>query len=187
MYQEVLILIASIVCFGLIGMMTYKVGFKYRRWSEWIVFWLLGPCLTLGIQFSVGIGFDMESLALGVLTGWLSVFYIHLKNFEQLLVNEKANFQNTMTWLGFERGRKWLCVWWLAYFILQTSYHYFYSDLVWRFIFSGITALLSVFFFFKVIHLKSPVGSSVSELFHDSRKMIYAVMGVWIIYEIWTL
>ena len=187
LYKEVLILLAVFAGLGILGITSYKMGFKYRRWSEWTVFWLLGPFLTLGIQLSTGAGHSLESLLLGFITGWIAVFYIHLKNFEQLLVNDQAKFQNTMTWLKFEKGKWFLAAWWLLFFAIQTGFHHFYSGLGWRLIFAVATALMTIPFIFRLQVLKSPVGSGSRELYDQGRKMIYAVMGLWLLQQIWYL
>lgn len=187
LYNEVLILLAIFAGLGILGITSYKMGFKYRKWSEWTTFWLLGPFLTLGIQLSTGAGFNFESLFLGIITGWIAVFYIHLKNFEQLLVNGQAQFQNTMTWLGFEKGKQFLALWWILFFIIQTSYHHFYSPLLWRLIFTLVTALMTFPFVIQLNALKSSVGSGSRDLYQQGRKMIYVVIGLWLLQQLWYL
>lgn len=187
LYKEVLILLAIFAGLGILGMTSYKMGFKYRRWSEWTAFWLLGPFLTVGIQISTGTGFNFESLFLGLISGWIAVFYIHLKNFEQLLVNDQAQFQNTMAWLGFEKGKQFLAIWWFLFFAIQATYHHFYSPLAWRLVFSSVTALMTVPFVIRLGTLRSSVGSGSRELYQQGRKMIYVVVGLWLLQQIWYL
>lgn len=185
LYNEVLILLGVFAFLGIVGMSSYKMGFKYRRWSEWTVFWLLGPFLTVGIQLSTGAGFDLESLYLGCLTGWLAVFYVHLKNFEQLLVNDQARFENTITWLGFEKGKRWLLLWWSVFLAVVLVYHHYYSPLMWRLITGVVLLAITVPFAFKLKNLQSSVGSGITEMFEFGKKMIYLVMALWVIEGLW--
>ena len=187
LYNEVLILLGVFAFLGIVGMTSYQMGFKYRRWSEWTVFWLLGPFLSVGIQLSTGAGFDLESLALGCLTGWLAVFYVHLKNFEQLMVNDQARFENTITWLGFEKGKRWLLLWWSIFLAAVLVYHHFYSPMIWRWVMGIVLVGATVPFVLKLKRLQSTVGSGITDVFQFGKKMIFLVMALWIVEGLWSI
>ncbi len=181
LYSEVLIVVAIFAFLGVLGMTSYKTGLKYRRWSEWAVFLLLGPLLTLGIQSSMGGGFDLEAIGIGFLTGALSVFYLHLKNFEQLMVNDQADFQNTISWLGFENGKKWLVGWWIFTIATLNVYHLFYSTTFWQASFLIVTLATILPFVSRLSQITSPLSSRMKNLVPLGKKMILAVMTVWMV------
>jgi 1,4-dihydroxy-2-naphthoate octaprenyltransferase len=181
LHKEILILVGIFALLGVLGMTSYKMGLKYRRWSEWAVFLLLGPLLTLGIQISIGEGFDLEVMGIGFLTGALSVFYLHLKNFEQLMVNDQANFQNTISWLGFENGKRWLVAWWIFSIATLNLYHLFYSRTFWQVAFLVVTFSTVPPFVSLLSQLTSPLSSRMKKLVNLGKKMILAVMILWAI------
>ncbi len=185
MYPKVLILLGVLAALGIFGLSSYKLGFKYRRWSEWTAFWLLGPFLVIGVHLSAGAELDAETVALGVFTGWMSVFYLHLKNFDQLMVNEKAQFENTMTWLGYEKGRQWLALWWVGLFLIQLGYHHMYSNLAWKIIFVVFTFAMTVGFIQKLRNLTSPLGSNHRNLFQFGRWMLIGLVILWSARALW--
>ncbi len=184
-YPKILILLGAVALLGIMGMTSYKMGLKYRRWSEWAVFLLLGPLLTMGIQYSVGAEFDWITLFLGCLSGWLSVFYLHLKNFEQLMINNQARFENTVTWLGFEKSKAWLIFCWALLMTALVAYP-FYLGVWW----TGVVTLtlstaLSFVFIRALWNLQSPVGSHMKTLVHAGQKGLLALMAVWSLELVW--
>lgn len=185
LYPAIVFWVGVSALLGILGLTSFEMGLKYRRWSEWTVFLLLGPMLTTGIQFSMGHGFDWESLALGVLTGWIFVFYLHLKNFEQLMVNNQAQFENTMTWLGFEKGKRWLLFWWLLFVILFLSYQFFYHPPFWWGIFLAACLLVSLPLVKILKRLKSPLGSSMKTLMVIGQQALLFLMGLWMVESLW--
>lgn len=186
LYPQTLLLVGVLALLGVLGMTSYKMGLKYRRWSEWAVFLLLGPLLTLGIRFSLGADFDMETLMLGVLTGWLAVFYLHLKNLEQLMVNNQAQFENTMTWLGFENGKRWLLFWWAGFLVLFLTYQAHYQPLAW-FLGLCVACLLVTIPIWKAVRtLTSPLGSQMRTLMKIGNQAILFVIGIWVLEALWS-
>ncbi len=187
LHSEVLILVAAFGLLGVLGMTSYEIGLKYRRWSEWAVFLLLGPLLTIGTQISMGGSFDLEVFAIGFLTGALSVFYLHLKNFEQLMVNDQADFQNTISWLGFENGKRWLVGWWIFTIAGLNLYHVFYSSSLWQVAFLFLTLASILPFISHLSQLTSPLSSRMKGLVPLGKKMILSVIFLWLLKAIWTL
>lgn len=181
LYPKVLVLVGAFALLGVLGMTSYQMGLKYRRWSEWTVFFLLGPLLTLGIHFSLGKNFDYQTVWIGILTGWMAVFYLHLKNFDQLMINDQAQFQNTMTWLGFEKGKKYLLFWWLLYVLLFQIYHFEFSSLYWQAVYLAGHLMVSLVFWKVIRSLKSPLGSKMKALSQIGYRAILLSMGLWIL------
>lgn len=187
LYPKIILLVGIFALMGILGMTSFKMGLKYRRWSEWTVFLLLGPLLTSGIQYSLGNTLDVQTLWIGVMTGWLSVFYMHLKNFDQLMVNEQARFQNTMAWLGFEKGKIWLLIWWLAFLVVFHIYQFYFAPLFWQAIFWIGTTFITFAFVRALKVLKSPLGSQMKILYRIGNQSILFLMGLWILQSLWVL
>jgi len=187
LYREVLILVGVFTLLGILGLTSYKIGLKYRRWSELTIFLLLGPLLTVGLQYSMGYHFDLEVLWIGAITGWMSVFYLHLKNFEQLMVNEQAQFRNTMTWLGFEKGKTLLFIWWLILAGLVMGYHFEYAAGYWRWVVFFSLLAATVPFGAALSLVNSPLGSKMTKLMHTGKMALYFVMMLIMIETLWYL
>jgi 1,4-dihydroxy-2-naphthoate octaprenyltransferase len=185
-HQE-LYLVGALALLAAIGFTSYKMGLKYRRWSELTVFLLLGPLLTTGIQLSTGAGLDAESVMIGIVTGWYAVFYLHLKNFEQLMVNEQAEFKNTMTSLGFEKGKWLLFGWWVILLALLGVSHFYFSAVLWSLVMMFAAVISVVIFYSHVKALRSPVGSGMTSMIEVARKMGLAIMGLWALEFFWYL
>lgn len=186
-FTELLIMIVTLAVVALFGMSSYSMGLKYRRWSEITVFLLLGPLLTLGYQVACGAGLDWEALCLGVTTGWFAVFYLHLKNFEELVVHSQAQFNNTITWLGFEKSKKLLAIWWMVFLGLFNSYHFVFGSLYWAWFLGLCSVVSSVSFLVSLKDLESPVGSGMTSVVHQARYMAIFMMSFWFLENIWYL
>jgi 1,4-dihydroxy-2-naphthoate octaprenyltransferase len=188
LYPKIILLVVVFSLLGILGMSSYQAGLKYRLWSEWAVFLLLGPLLALGIQFSIGQDFDWQTIWIGCLTGFISVFYLHLKNFQQLMVNEQAEFQNTMTWLGFERGKLWLMGSLLLFLCGFLIYQSQVTDsVIWISLYSVACLAVLVIFFRSVQSLKSPLGSQMKKMVLRGHSSLLFLMSLWILQSLWSL
>jgi 1,4-dihydroxy-2-naphthoate octaprenyltransferase len=185
--HQVIYLIAGIAVLGVAGLTSYKMGLKYRHWSEVTAFLLLGPLLTAGIQMSTGGGLDFEAIMIGLVTGWYAVFYLHLKNFEQLMVNHQADFKNTVTGLGFENGKRLLLAWWGIFLLLFGVYHYYFSAVMWNAIMFVVSLCTFIIFYFQLRHLTSPVGSGMKTMIEAIRKLSLSLLGLWVLEFLWYL
>lgn len=186
-FQEVLILLAILVALGLVGLFSFKMGLKYRQWSELFSFLLLGPFLTVGFQIACGAGFDYESLFIGCVTGWYAVFYLHLKNFEHLMVNSQARFFSSVAHLGFEKSKILLFVWWVIFLILFNVYHFEYSSGYWAWMGLMVSVLSSFVFLSSLISLESLIGSAMTRLIFQARYMSLFVLTFWSLENLWYL
>ncbi len=184
-FPQLLIMIAALAVVALFGMSSYTMGLKYRRWSEVTVFLLLGPLLTVGFQIAGGAGLDYEVLLLGITTGWFAVFYLHLKNFEELVVHSQAQFNNTITWLGFERSKKLLAIWWVLFLVLFNGYHFIYSSAYWAWFLGLCSMVSSLSFLVSLSSLESPAGSGMTNVIQQARYMSIFVMSFWFLENIW--
>jgi 1,4-dihydroxy-2-naphthoate octaprenyltransferase len=185
-YPQILILVGAFALLGIFGMTSFQMGLKYRRWSEWTVFLLLGPLLTTGMQFAMGGPFDGSVFFLGCMTGWLSMFYLHLKNFEQLMINDQAQFENTVTWLGFEKSKTWLIVCWFVLLLGLLFQHWQTADILWFSLVGATSGVTSFLFVRSLLTLQSPVGSQMTTVVQTGQKGLLALMSLWSLELLWT-
>lgn len=166
-----------------------QMGLKYRRGAELVVFLLFGPALTAGFEIAVSGAFDLETLWIGVLTGLHFTFLVHLKNFESLMVNSQAGFQNTLASLGFEKGRRFLAAWWGSFLALfaayQLTYRYDPESLLATWAPVVVPAILSVGFFTSLGRMKSPAGSQMVLTVKMGRSAAVLTVFVWVLQTLW--
>jgi 1,4-dihydroxy-2-naphthoate octaprenyltransferase len=186
-YQEVLYVIAISLGVGAFGVYFFKSGLKLRRWSEVFSFLLLGPLLTSGFQGAMGASIDLEALAIGVLTGWFAVYYIHVKNFEMLMVNSKAKFENTVSILGFEKSKKLIYFWWVSWLFMVGLYHWFYCSHWWTYLFILLSLLLLPPLYFALKSVDSPLGSSMLKAVRTAQYLYVFVISFWVLESYWYL
>jgi 1,4-dihydroxy-2-naphthoate octaprenyltransferase len=185
LFPQILWIVLPLIILGLIGLMFYNMGLKYRAWSEWVVFLMLGPLLTTGYQISIGAGVDLEVIFLGVITGWLAVFILHLKNFEFLILGSQAQFNNTVTRLGFEKSKKLINMWWIAFTGLFVCYHGIFTSNLWMWMTAIFIVLVSIPLLGAVVQIDSPVGSKVQRGLFIANQTVQMVLAIWILENVW--
>lgn len=186
-FPEIFVLLLPLFVLGFWGALSDRMGFKYRSWSEWVVFMMFGPLLTIGYQISIGGGFDLEVVALGCLTGWLTVFQVHLKNFDQLMVNSQAGFNNTMVRLGFEKSKSLIVIWWILFVVGLVIYQVIYSQPVWQWIFAAALIAGAVPMIFAVSKLEVSVGSRIHKAVQVATRASQFALTLWVLQNIWFL
>lgn len=179
------IVVALSLLVGLWAQFTQKNSFKYQIGGEVSIFFLLGPLLTTGYQMALGSGFDIEVMLIGALWGWMVLFLIHLKNFGQIMALSQAGFQNTITWLGFDRSRRMLGIWWFLFIIFYFIYHCRFGGFYWGWYMSLALLFLSTRFFLNVRTIASPVGSDLGRIQEIGRRLYLLVVGIWAFENIW--
>lgn len=164
-------------------------GARYRRGSEFLVFLMAGPLLTVGFQMALTGLFELESLWIGVLTGQISVFLMHLKNFRFIVVNGLSGFQNSIQRFGFEGSKKFLFFWWLAFVLNFVAYHWVYwkSYLVFVVASAVLPLVFSRSFFVLLFQMKSPVGSEMKKIFQVGKSLVSMVMAWWLLETFWLI
>lgn len=161
-------------------------GLRFRRGAELLVFLLVGPMFAVGFQIAASGIFDLESLFIGVLTGWVAVFLIHVRNFEAVMVNSQAGFQSTVVGLGFESSKNLLVLWWAALWGAFIMYQYVYTPLIWWPLGSFAMALATIFpLNRRVSALKSPMGSEMTALIQNCRSFVNIFWCWWLLQCLW--
>jgi 1,4-dihydroxy-2-naphthoate octaprenyltransferase len=184
-FPELLWLLSIPALVALLSWIFPRIGLKYRRGAEFVVFLLFGPLLTLGFQIAIGGGFDLEALWIGVLTGWHFTFLVHLKNFESIMVNSQAGFGNTMAHLGFERAKRYLEIWWIAFIALMAAYQWIFHSPDWFLGMAVVPVVFSFPFLLELRKLKSPAGSSLAKTVKLARTAALLTLLVWALQSFW--
>lgn len=162
-------------------------SFKYQIGGELALFLLLGPLLTVGFQLAMGAPFDQESVWMGCVWGWLVLFVVHLRNFTNIFASGQAGFTNTVTWLGFDKTRRMLAIWWGLFLIFNLTYHIVFAGYYWGFYLALALGFLSIGFIFKLKNISSPVGSELRALFRSGFSLFLLTIGLWLFECVWYL
>jgi 1,4-dihydroxy-2-naphthoate octaprenyltransferase len=170
---------------GIWAQFLKKGSFKYQRGGEVFVFLLLGPFLTTGYHISIAGSWDLESLFLGVIWGWLVVFLQHIKNFEFIIINSQAGFHNTVTWLGFDKAKTMLKWWWLIFLSMFIAYHIEYAGSFWTWFLGGVLAFSAFPFFIGINNLQSPAGSDLVRVRKRGYNLVLVTIFLWALENIW--
>ena len=186
-YPSTLMIAGLVLLLGIFGMSSFSSGLKHRLWSEWMIFLMLGPLLTIGMQISSGGQLTIETLLLGTAAGWLSVFFLHLKNFEQLMIIDKAHFANTIWWLGFERAKIYLMAWASTLVAGILIYQSLYQSLSWLFIWTAPLIALLFPYTLKLYRLQSPLGSGLKKATKLGRSLSLMIIALFVLQSLWNL
>jgi 1,4-dihydroxy-2-naphthoate octaprenyltransferase len=170
---------------GIWAQFLKRGSFKYHKGGEVFVFFLLGPLLTTGYQISISGFWDRESLFLGIMWGWLAVFLQHIKNFEFIMVNSQAGFHNTVTWLGFDKSKILLKVWWVAFLAMFLTYHYRYSGIFWTWFLGSVLVFCGMPLFIRLTNLRSPVGSDLINVRKRGLNLVLITLFLWAAENVW--
>lgn len=179
--------IAGGLVLGLWAQFQKTNSFKYQIGGELLIFLLLGPLLTIGYQLSMGAPYDPESFWLGCLWGWLVLFVVHLRNFANILPSAQAGFTNTVNWLGFDKARRLIAIWWFLFVVFNFIYHAMFAALYWGFYLSLVLLFVSVSFILKLKGLSSPVGSDLRAVYRSGYYLFLIAMGLWVFECLWYL
>ncbi len=168
------------VAVGLWAQFQKENSFKYQIGGELSLFLMFGPLLTVGFQLSMGAHFDKESLWIGCVWGWLVLFIVHLRNFSNIFSCGQAGFKNTVTWLGFDKSRRMLAIWWILFLVFNLSYHLIYAGLYWGFYLALALFIISANFILKLKNISSPMGGELKNLYQSGFYLFLITIGLWI-------
>lgn len=186
-YPAVLGVIAIGLVVGLWAQFKKQNSFKYQIGGEFALFLMMGPLLTVGYQLAMGARYDHESFWLGCVWGWLVLFVVHLKSFMSILPSMQAGFTNTVNWLGFDKSRRLLAVWWGLFLAANLLYHLLYAGFYWGVYLSLVLIFLSVPFIYKLKNLASPIGSDLKIVFRSGFELFLLTIGLWVFECLWYL
>lgn len=186
-YPELLGVFAASLAIGLWAQFKKQNSFKYRIGGEIALFVMLGPLLTVGFQMAMGVSPDMESFWLGCVWGWLVLFVVHLRNFMNIFPSSQAGFTNTVNWLGFDKARRLIAIWWILFVVFNLVYHLTYAGSYWGVYLTAVLAFVSGNFIFKLKAISSPVGSEMRSVFRSGFYLFLIAIGMWVFECLWYL
>jgi 1,4-dihydroxy-2-naphthoate polyprenyltransferase len=180
-YPQLVLFGLPVLFFGFVSHSYSPVGFRYRRWSEISAFFLLGPLLTAGFEISIRGDFDFETVAIGIILGWLAVFVLHLRNFQSILVQSQAEFINSINWLGFDRAKKLLLSWWFIFICMFWLYHSTYTATFWTFFSTAFLVMASLPFVIRLTSMESPIGSLMARVTRRGKLLYATAVTIWFV------
>jgi 1,4-dihydroxy-2-naphthoate octaprenyltransferase len=186
-FPQVLVVLLISFCVGVWAQFYKKNSFKYRIGGEVALFLMFGPLLTTGYQLAMGAPYDDEVVLLGCLWGWLVLFMVQLKNFTNIMASAQAGFSNTVNWLGFDRSRRLVGGWWVAFIIFNLVYHLEYGGFYWGWYLTVVLLFVSINFFYRLKSITSPVGSDLPLIMRSGFNLFMITMGLWVVECLWYL
>lgn len=184
---EVFLVILAGLIIGLWAQFQKEHSFKYQIGGEFALFIMLGPLLTVGFQLAMGAPYDQEIFWMGCVWGWLVLFIVQLRNFMNIFDCGQAGFKNTVTWLGFDKSRRMLALWWGMFLVFNLSYHVLFAGFYWGFYLALALGFLSINFILKLKSTSSPVGSELRSVFRSGFNLFLLTIGLWVFECLWYL
>lgn len=184
--EEIWVVIAILVLAGASNIFKQN-AYKFKMYFEFYLFLLMGPGLFAGLQVAAGGGIDTEVLALGVVWGWLVIFYLQIKNFENIISLAQMKVRNTITTLGFDQAKTFICVLWLSLVAVISIYRYFYAGTFWIFFCGALVIFWSLPALAKIQEMKTPMGSQLSAFSKMARRLILIFVFAWALEDSWYL
>lgn len=177
--------VISVVAFIVVITRLFKENnYKFKKYYEVFFFMLVGPALFSGLQVGMGYGIDTEILVLGAVWGLVGVFYLEIKNYENLFVLTQMHVDNTITSLGFDKGKKFLIYMWLSLVVALAIYRFYYTATFWFW----FGFLVNIFFSFKLLNkinsITSPAGSDLKDFSRYGRRLIALFILIWFLENI---
>jgi len=180
-------IVGAAAVIGLWAQFRKRNSFKYRIGGELVLFIMLGPLLTVGYQLAMGAQLDAEVCWLGCLWGWLILFIVQLKNFTHIFVSSQAHFTNTVTWLGFDKSRRMLAMWWGLFILFNLMYHIKFAGFYWGWFITASLAIFSIRFILQLKTISSPVGSELRHVFRSGYGLFLLTIALWCFECLWYL
>ncbi len=154
---------------------------KNRLISEFVVFMMFGPLLTLGFQSAIQGRLDTELLWIGCLSGLLALFVHTIKNFAQIMEMSKLGLMNATVRLGFEKSKIWISMLLAAVVVSSVSYLAIYASLFWAIVTMVLLGPTAFFFWRNLMSLQSPLNSKIHWLLKMGRMW---ALGVAIVHTV---
>lgn len=168
---------------ALLGGFTFfrsETPFRDLTMGQLALLLLAGPLLFGGLHLALAGATNGVILAAGVLWGWIALFPIHLRDFENLIVEGQSGRASLIGRAGFDRSIRILHLWWfvalVGFAVLQFTIGV--SNLTWIFLFGLVVA--SIPFSKKLRSLKSPAGSEVARVRRHGEYLFAGMTLLWV-------
>lgn len=106
MHFSPLAVVAGLLVVAGLEFAFYRLGLKYRGFSEIMAFALTGPLLTCGFAWAITGATSIATAALGCVFGAISLMYFHLVNFENIMSDDLAGVRTWATRAGFDASKQ---------------------------------------------------------------------------------
>lgn len=158
-HPQVLWIVGASVLLALVSRTFLQNSYKFKLFYEFYLFLFIGPALFSGLQLAAGQPIDMQLLFLSVVWGWLGIFFVYLRYFQNIVTNDHFQVVNTINWFGFERAKYFLAMNWVAFLILYFVYHTCFSGFLPTLLATLGMVVVSLPAISQLIQLRSPLGS----------------------------
>ncbi len=174
--QHSSVVIALAIVSGLAGLefSTHKLGFKNLGLGEYLVFFLTGPFLTCGFIWATSGVFSWQMIFLGLVFGFVSLFFYHVSNIENILTDAQGGRRTWAVFLGIDRSKQML---WVLAGLVSLSYFSFVlslsdkrSTLIFSLLFLIIAANM-ILICLRANQSNSPLSSDLESLRHRSLRL----------------
>jgi 1,4-dihydroxy-2-naphthoate polyprenyltransferase len=162
----------------LIGRFAKNNSYKNQHFGELVLFMLVGPCLVLGFQLASGAAIDLQVLLFGILWGLAVLFLIQLNNFSHIMTSSQNGIRNTITKLGFDLAPKFLVFCWLVFLVVWSAHQFLFFNNVVGLLSSLALVAISMAFFFKILNIKSPMGSGLNKARRSGYYLFLATVAL---------
>ena len=152
-----LAVIATLFVFGI-----SRMGYRFSHWAELLSFLLFGPLLTMSFELGVSRHLTSVSFFVGVFSGLLALFFLQIRNFENVLVLSQAKMQNLVTVVGFDRSKFWMKFLWLTSLSFGVLIFWHRKLWIWSPMAVAYFVYLTVSLFRNLKAISSPLGSGIS-------------------------
>ncbi len=188
LHSGVVIALALVSALAGLEFSTHRLGLKNLGLGEYLVFFLTGPFLTCGFVWATSGLFIPQMVLLGFVFGFTTLFFYHVSNIENILVDALAGRRTWAVFIGIDRAKKLL--WMLASFmtISYFAFAWVYSvpdrqlvtpeQLHRLMIFSAmylVIAINLVLICIRTGNLHSPLSSELESIRHRSLRLHWLI------------
>lgn len=122
LHSSIVIVLAALSALAGLEFSTHRLGLKNLGLGEYLVFLLTGPFLTCGFVWATSGLFHRQMILLGFVFGFVTLFFYHVSNIENILVDAHADRRTWAVFIGIDRAKKLL---WVIAGLITLSYFAF--------------------------------------------------------------
>ena len=178
---KISIYILFFIIFSVFGFILSTTSAQFKNFSEWSIFWMVGPLFAMGFQ-TILIGyFDIESIGIGILNGYLAFLYIQIKNFRDIFELGQNQLPLTINQLGFDKSLFRIKKLWFSYFCMHFIFMWVYFDSYSLLLFTLMNFAIYYLILKKSEQIRSPLGSQIQLFYNFNRYCISSLLFLWMI------
>lgn len=187
LHASIVVLLAALSALAGLEFSTHKLGFKNLGLGEYLVFLLTGPLLTCGLVWATSGLFHQQMIFLGFIFGFITLFFYHVSNIENILVDAQVGRRTWAVFVGIDRAKILL---WIIAGLFSLSYFVYALNMSapdWQknslFLKTEQRSLLAFLLLYLVVAINmfliclrvsrshSPLSSSLESLRHRSLRL----------------